>query len=206
VKAVWDGLMDLLAARRCAGCDEALDPAEEHFCGLCEPLLEPADRRDAGRAAYVYGGPLADAIRRLKYGRRTDLAWPLGLRLAEAALGAAGEVDAVIPVPLHPRRLRQRGFNQAALLARPVAQVLAVPLVTGALRRRRDTVPQASLEPAARGRNVRGAFVVTEAPPPRVLLLDDVRTTGATLTECAERLRAAGVERVRTLVLARAEP
>ncbi|HJL18025.1 MAG TPA: ComF family protein [Sandaracinaceae bacterium LLY-WYZ-13_1] len=206
MKAVVYGLLDLLAPHRCPGCDEALGPGTDGFCEVCAVGLEPARSTDGGRAAYVFGGPLADAIRRFKYGRRSELATPLGLRLAEAAVRLAGEVDAVVPVPLHPRRLRERGFDQAALLAGPVAHALAVPRMTGVLRRVRDTRPQASLDMAVRAANVRGAFVVRGAPPPRVLLVDDVRTTGATLAECAERLRAAGARRVHPLVLARAEP
>lgn len=147
---------------------------------------------------------MADAIRRMKYGGRSELAGPLGLLLAEAAIAFAGEVDAVVPVPLHPRRLRARGFDQAALLARPVSRVLAVPLAVGALARLRDTPPQASLDVGARALNVQAAFRAVSAPAPRVLLIDDVRTTGSTLAACAEALTAVGVGRVRTLVLARA--
>ena len=198
---VWEGLLDLLAPRRCPACDAVLQPGELGFCGACEPLLEPD--RDRG-ASHVYGGPMADAIKRMKYGGRSELAGPLGLCLAEAAIAFAGEVDAVVPVPLHPRRLRARGYDQAALLARPVARVLAVPFAVGALVRLRDTPPQASLEVGARALNVQAAFRAAVAPAPRVLLIDDVRTTGSTLAACAEALRAAGVARVRTLVLARA--
>lgn len=206
MRAVLHGLLDLVAPRRCAGCDAWLDPTDFEFCAPCEVLLEPAAQLDAGRAAYLYGGPIAEAIRRLKYEGRTELAEPLGARLVEVARAVAGEVDAVVPVPLHPERLRERGFNQAALLARPVARALAVPLVTSALRRVRETRPQASLGVGARGSNVRGAFGGRGTCPPRVLLIDDVRTTGATITECALSLRRRGVERVHALVLARADP
>lgn len=204
-RSIFHGLLDLLAPPQCAACDVTLAPDAADFCEACEPLLEPAERAASGHAAYVYGGPMADAIRRFKYGGRSELAASLGARLAAAALPFAGEVDAVVSVPLHPRRLRERGFDQAALLARPVARALAVPLRAGVMRRARDTPPQASLERAARGRNVRGAFRVFASAGRRVLLIDDVRTTGATLTECAETLRDAGAERVHTLVLARAE-
>jgi ComF family protein len=203
--AVLAGLLDLVAPRRCPGCDEALGPADHAFCEACVLLLDPGERVGAGLSAYVYGGPMAEAVRRLKYGGRTDLAPPLGMLLAERALELSGEVDAVVPVPLHPSRLRHRGFNQAALLARPVARALGVPLVTSELRRVRDTPPQAGLDAPSRLRNVRGAFVALRAPGSRVLLVDDVRTTGSTLAECAEALAIAGAEQVLTLVLATAE-
>jgi len=205
IPAVWRGLLDLVAPRRCAACDEVLGPKEEAFCEGCAPLLDPGERVGSGLSAFVYGGPMAEAVRRLKYGRRTELASPLGALLAARAIELAGEVDAVVPVPLHATRLRRRGFNQAALLARPVARALAVPLVTSELRRLRDTPPQAGLDAAGRLKNVRGAFVALRAPAARVLLVDDVRTTGATLAECAEALTIAGAERVLTLVLAGAE-
>lgn len=199
------GLLDLVAPRTCPACDEPLPPGQDGFCEACAPLLDPGERLGHALAAYVYGGPMADAICALKYGGRTEHAPVLGRMLAERALELAGEVDAVVPVPLHPARLRQRGFNQSALLARPVARALAVPLVTSELRRIRDTPPQASLSARARATNVRGAFVALRAPAPRVLLVDDVRTTGATLAECADALVTAGVDQVVTLVLARAD-
>lgn len=201
---VWSGLLDLVAPRRCAACDGTLEPVERAFCGGCGLLLDPGEQIGAGISAYVYGGPMAEAVRRLKYGRRTELGPVLGEMLAHRAVSLSGEVDAVVPVPLHRARLRRRGFNQAALLALPVARALGVPLVTSELRRLRDTPPQAGLGAFDRARNVRGAFIALRSPA-RVLLIDDVRTTGATLAECAEALTIAGAERVLTLVLAGAE-
>jgi len=109
----------------------------------------------------------------------------------------------VVPVPLHRRRLAERGFNQAALLGRPLARALGVPLVTGRLVRVRPTPPQAELAAAERRDNVRGAFALRRPLPDRVLLVDDVRTTGATLAEAAQTLTDAGHD-VFTLTLARA--
>jgi ComF family protein len=194
VTSVWMGLLELLAPRACPACDASLSPAELELCGACGPLLDPGEQAGGALAAYVYAGPMAQAVRRLKYGRRTELASVLGRMLAARAAELAGEVDAVVPVPLHPARLRERGFNQAALLAAPVARSLGVPFVTSILKRTRDTAPQAGLGAGPRAANVRGAFTAS-AIGGRVLVVDDVRTTGATLAES-----------VLSLVLARAEP
>lgn len=202
-----ESFLDLLAPPRCPACDEELVGAEEGFCGACEPLLDPAPRGvlPPARSAslYVYAGPLADAIRRVKYRRRTDLLPPLGRLVAAAAPAYGGRVDAVVPVPLHRRRLSRRGFNQSCLLARGLCRALGVPLVVGRLVRVRPTPPQARLEAADRRDNVRGAFAVARPLPRRVLLFDDVRTTGATLSEAAQAATLSGSE-VLTLTLARA--
>lgn len=201
------GLLDLLAPRVCPGCD--LETRGRGFCPACAPLLEPPPRwmRPPApcAAAHLYAGPMADAIRRLKYARRTDLVAPLGALLVEAGLAYAGQVARVVPVPLHPLRLRQRGFNQSALLAAPVARALGVPLDVGSLRRVRPTQEQAGKVREARLVNVRGAFEVSRAVGGPLLLVDDVRTTGATLTEAAVCLREAGAGPVRMLALAQAD-
>ncbi len=203
-------LLELIAPARCAACDLTLEGDEEGFCGGCGILLDDAGEgwRPPARAAslYVYGGPLADAVRRMKYGRRTDLLGTLGGLLAAGTAAYAGRVDVVVPVPLHPKRLRERGFDQAALLAKPVARALSLPLDLARLRRTRHTPAQAGLDAAARADNVRGAFVArTDPRRPRVLLVDDVRTTGATFVACTEALRAAGASDVYTLSLTRAD-
>lgn len=146
---------------------------------------------------------MATAILRLKYAERPDLGPRLGLAMVGAAGGSRGAIDLVVPVPLHPKRLAERGYNQAALLAAPVAAALEVPLAPRLLRRRSDTPRQAILDRGARMANVREAFVAREpAHGKRILLVDDVRTTGATLGACAAALRAAGASRVDTLALA----
>ncbi len=209
-REVLESLLRLLAPPCCAACGLELLCSEDGFCGGCAVLLDevPSALRPPRPAAagFVYGGPLAEAVQRMKYERRPDIAIVLGRRLAEVAEPYAGLVDVTVPMPLHPARLRERGFNQSALLARPVARALGVPLDTALLLRTRPTAVQASLPRERRVDNVRGAFTVARTSRPRrVLLIDDVRTTGATLASAAAALLDAGHSRVFTLALARAE-
>ena len=148
---------------------------------------------------------MATAIGRLKYEDRADLAPLLGRSMLRASESLRGAVDLVVPVPLHPRRLADRGYNQAALLAAPVARSLGVGLAPQALARHRDTPRQASLDRERRIVNVAGVFTARERSRvrgARVLLVDDVRTTGVTLEGCAAALHDAGVSAVLALVLA----
>lgn len=202
-------LVDLLAPPRCAACDARLR-GRAVFCAACAPSVIPAIPFVAdGVAAFaLYGGAVSEALRRLKYGGRADLAGPLGHLARRAARAASLRADAVVPVPLHPARLAERGYNQAALLAMEVAEELEVPLWPRALRRVRPTAQQARLDRTARRHNVAGAFAVRSPEAVagrRLLLIDDVCTTGATLAACAEALRTAGAAKVTALVVARAE-
>ncbi len=193
------GFLSLVAPARCAGCDE---PAETStvFCDSCAALVE---RASGPGAVFEYGGPMADAIQRFKYDGRSELGAVLGSAMADDAGRWAGKVDAVVPVPLHWRRRRARGYDQAALLARPVAKSLGVlPLLRG-LRRVRNTPRQVELPYGDRQRNIAGAFTPWRLRGVgRVLLVDDVQTTGATLRAASEALKAGGVSEVHTFVLA----
>jgi ComF family protein len=206
---VLRAFLELVAPHRCPGCDAIAACAEASgFCPACAPLIESASVRPPARsaAAFVFGGPLADAITRVKYARRSDLARPLGTLLSREAVAYAGRVDCVVPLPLHPERLRARGFNQSALLAVPVAYALGVPLDATALHRVRPTAEQAGLPRARRADNVRAAFrAAARVRDRRVLLIDDVRTTGATAAEAGAALLDAGCAEVWTLALAQAE-
>ncbi len=193
------GLLSLVAPLRCPGCDEPT-AGSTVFCTSCTALIEPAS--DSG-AVYEYGGPVADAIQRFKYDARSELGALLGSVMAEEASQWAGRVDAVVPVPLHWRRRRARGYDQAALLARPLASSLGVPALLRCLRRVRNTPSQVDLPHAERQRNIAGAFATSALHGVgRVLLVDDVRTTGATLGAASEALRAGGASEVHTFVLA----
>lgn len=179
---------------------------EDHACADC---LEARPCFDIARAPYLYEGPLMTAVHELKYGRKAYLARSLGPLLASYAvtwLGSPAGKLLVLPVPLHPRRLRDRGFNQSLLLARYVASSLNADLDCLSLRRTRFTQPQTGLTGEERKKNVRKAFGVvakTGLKGKSLLLIDDVATTGSTLNECARVLKKAGVKEVCCLVLAR---
>jgi ComF family protein len=178
---------------------------EDHTCENC---LRKRPRYDIARAPYLYEGPLMTAIHDLKYSKKTLLALSLGPLLASYAANWLGPATGflVMPVPLHPRRLRERGFNQSLILARHVASRLEADLDFMSLRRIRPTQPQTGLSSDERKKNVRRAFDVVKKNGLKgrsVLLIDDVATTGSTLSECARALKRAGVKGVYCLVLAR---
>lgn len=201
--------MDLCAACRaelpvnaicCAHCALPLAyPAAR--CGAC---LRRAPAWDGAWAPYRYGWPLDRLESRFKF----SAALAAGRVLGELWAGHALPVrpDCIVPVPLHRARLRARGYNQALELARVLARRHHLPLRRDLLQRARATAAQTELDAAARRRNVRGVFALRDGVnrPAHVALVDDVMTTGATLSECARILKRAGVARVEAWALARA--
>jgi len=192
----------------CSICGRPFPPGAVH-ARLCEECLRKPHFCAVARSPYRYEGAMMEAIHQFKYAGKTMLGKMLGSLLAEfseARIGWTGRL-LTVPVPLHPKRLRERGFNQSLLLARPVAARLQTDLDFLSLRRIRHTSPQTGLGKKERGKNVRGAFQLTEPSAvkgKRILLVDDVATTGNTLNECARVLRRAGSSEVIGLVLARA--
>lgn len=173
------------------------------ICGACQQDPPPFD---ATRALFHYREPVNHLIQRLKFNRKLYVARLLSDLLAQQLAGVWPRPEAIIPIPLHPLRLRQRGFNQALELARPVAEALSVPLLPQACFRERDTPAQSGLDAVARHRNLKGAFKVAPALNLRhIALVDDVMTTGSTVAVVAQALRQAGVERVDVWVVARAD-
>lgn len=210
-RALFATLADTLAPPACAACDLRIG-RRSVFCVTCAAAVAPAQTLGAPSGSVVayalYGGPIATALRRLKYGDRSDLARPLGHLLRRAAREAGLRADLVVPVPLHPVRLAERGYNQAALLGAAAARELGAPIEPRALVRTRHTSQQARLPRARRLENVAGAFrvrVPARVMGRRVVLVDDVATTGATLAACVAALREGGAVAVTALVVARAE-
>lgn len=189
----------------CDGCGTPFDFDPGARCAAC--LARPR-AFDAARAACVYDETSRDPILKLKHADRLDLAPMLARWISRAARDLIDEADAIAPVPLHPFRLLRRRYNQAAEIARPLAALTGTPYLPDALVRRRATATQAGRSGSGRKRNVAGAFEVPAARAAqvaglRVLLIDDVLTTGATAEGCARALKAAGAARVDLAVVAR---
>lgn len=232
-KALWRGALDLLfppqaldggAAPLAGGlsaetwsrihfldgpvCDGCGAPFEYDIGDRCPACLARPRAFDAARAACLYDEVSRDPILKLKHADRLDLAPLLARWLSRAARELVEEADAIAPVPLHPLRLLHRRYNQAAEIARPLSALTGVAYLPDALVRRRATGTQAGKSGSGRKRNVAGAFHVPPARAGqvagrRILLVDDVMTTGATAEGCARALKAAGAARVDLAVVAR---
>ena len=228
--AACDASMPIDAKRRvCAPCLATIEPPRPPLCAICGASLHTGEAErcshchtvppafDSVRAITRYrtggadfardgSGTVAALLRRHKYGLDQSLGRALAEYLDAAPPIDAGAYDVVIPVPLHRSRLRWRGFNQAALLGAALARRLKCLLDAATLARVRSTPPQTARDRTQRARNVSNAFAVrrpARVAGRRILLVDDVMTTGATADECARVLRAAGARRVDVLTLAR---
>lgn len=195
-----------------------LQPRLETFCHVCDKERGLKSARVCAHGAVALESvsalfryqdrPVRRLIHALKYYFLLDTLkfWEAALRHERADI-LRFDVDLVIPLPLHKRKLRERGFNQAELIARSVASIIQKPLATGVLFKYRSTPPQMKMKnPASRARNIREVFRVEKAKlvfGRNILLVDDVITTGATLEEAARTLRAAGARKVYGFVLAR---
>lgn len=188
----------------CPGCGIALPPSqsEDSLCGRC---LQQRPAFAVVKAVFHYQPPLAGLIMGLKFNGQLSHARLLGQLMAERLLADNDKrPDLLLPVPLHRRRLRQRGFNQSLELAHHIGRRLAVPVWADACRRQRDTASQSSLPAKERRGNIRNAFIANRSLQGRhVAIIDDVMTTGCTVQELTLALKRAGARRVDVWVCAR---
>ena len=197
----------------CATCVAALPRLEPPYCAIC---AQPAVRRECRRCAelpleidgirspFLMEGVVQGAVHSLKYRGIRAVSPELGQLLAEFLSSQPIPGEVIVPVPLHRRRLRSRGYNQSALLARDLGKLTGLPVNEGLVVRIKDTPPQVSLSRQERVQNVKGSFqCVGDAVGQAVLLLDDVVTTGSTMSACSTALKEAGAVSVWGMALAR---
>ena len=192
-----------IGAPQCPGC--GLPYPAGGSSHLCEDCLRRPPFYDQARAVVVYQGQVTGAIHRFKYRKEYLLTEVLGW-LGNRLKWEKPDFDYLIPVPLHPKRLRERGFNQALLLSKALEDIPPGKIKPRLLKRIRHTPPQVRLNPDERRQNVRGAFELKDPDGVRgknILLVDDVFTTGATVNECARVLKKAGAGQVSVVTLAR---
>jgi len=203
----------------CPDCERSL-PVLQHACPRCAiPYEHPDTQGECGAcqqlppayahtiALYRYAPPVDHFIRELKFHQQLGLASMLGEQLARRLVTETARPDLIIPIPLHRARLRERGYNQALEIARPVARTLGTPLDFHSLVRVRATAPQTGMTVKARRKNLRGAFALRNDAVMRnlhVALVDDVMTTGSTVEAATRTLLAAGASEVEVWVVARA--
>ena len=197
--------ISLLTGALCHRCGAPFPgAAEAHYCGNC---LRDRNSFDIARSVVVYKGAMREAVQVLKYGRYAAGVGAFGMLFREVFADSAFlSSDLIVPVPLHVRRLRERGFNQSTILARQFFPELRSSIKPRALVRHRHTASQTSLSRRQRLANIKGAFRV---PRPEIIkdksvtLVDDIFTTGATINECARVLRQAGAKKIIGLTFAR---
>jgi competence protein ComFC len=207
----------------CEVCWNSLVTLPDPFCPYCRSFYEPGDTkcsfcestgrttedhkifmvRSLGRFDDYY----KELIHRFKYGKKIPLGKRLAQRLGVTINGDYSllESDFLIPVPLHKSRYRERGFNQSEVLAEEVSKITGISVLKSGLKRRKNTKDQTNLSPQQREENVRGAFAVTQPEMIKgkgIILVDDVITTGATLSECARMLKQAGAEKILGMTIA----
>jgi len=189
--------LPLAPKANCPVCGEQTTHGER--CGAC---LKDAPHFDRTTMAFVYDFPVDRLIHALKYGHQLAIAGWLARCITP---GIRHDVDLIIPLPLHPERLRERGFNQSMEIAREIGKYLHLPIDHRILCRTRPTASQAGLALKERNKNVKGAFeCTTDLTGQHVLLVDDVMTSGATANECARVLKLHGASEVSVAVAARA--
>ena len=200
-------LLNILFPPRCLICWRL---GEDVICRECVLRIKRyPNEKNSVRSFGVYEGILRKAIKKLKFKNKKKLAEPLAFMLVSEVdkYFSDHDIDYMVSVPLSKKRLRTRGFNQVDLMADVVSRELGIPFYSDLLRRRKETKPQFGLKREERFSNIRGAFSVADpknVEKKAVLLLDDIYTTGATVSECSKVLEAAGAKKVYILTLARA--
>lgn len=226
VKNMVNWVIDLIYPRRCPGCETTLN-AKTIICNTCQAKLiyieEPACKKcgkpldnevieycydcirkkhvyDAGKAVFAYQGVIRDSLYRFKYSDKRDYAYFYAIETVERYgkwITNRG-VDAIVPIPLHKKRRKKRGYNQAELYARFLGELLDIPVYTKMLIRVEDTKPQKDLNDTERKNNLKKAFKYSEniVQSKCILLVDDIYTTGSTMDAAAEELKVAGVQKV----------
>ena len=224
------GCEELSRETFCGGCEPKIEHIDGPYCPQCGDPYPPSagawplcsacrdkGKLDGARSAAFHTGPFREAIIRFKFSDHRQLARPLAAILAKRLANELarphslpfGEVDAIVPVVLHPRRRKWRGFDQAELLARELGRISGADVWPDVIERVKDTAPQIQLTPAERAQNMSGAFEARKTwklGDATLLLIDDVHTTGVTLHEAARALKRAGANRAYALTLARAVP
>ncbi|OGC24167.1 hypothetical protein A3J90_00700 [candidate division WOR-1 bacterium RIFOXYC2_FULL_37_10] len=199
-------ILDLVFPPKCEICN-SLGP--DLFCKKCFAQISYLKPSTFVHSIGIYENALKKAIKKFKYGKKTELAKPLGEIMARYIQSNLGRqfIDFFVPVPLYHKRYHERGFNQSELLSHQISIMMGIPTVIGLLYRLRETIPQFDLPKKDRFKNVKGAFAVT-APSfvenRKIALIDDIYTTGSTISECTKVLREAGAQEVHIITLSRA--
>jgi len=199
-------ILDLIFPPRCEVC-RSLGP--DTFCGQCASEVSFLKPSTFVHSMGIYEGSLKKAIKRFKYNKKIHLSKPLGdmmARYIKSNIGVSA-IDFFVPVPLHYKRLHQRGFNQSEILSHELSVNLSIPTVTGVLHRVKETKPQFEVSRKDRFKNVKSAFVINSPSfieNKKVALIDDIYTTGSTISECTKVLKEAGAAQVHVFTLSRA--
>ncbi len=199
-------ILDFLFPPRCEVC-KSLGP--DVFCPICKSKISYLKPSAFVHSVGIYEDPLSKAIIKFKYKKKTAMSRPLGELMAKYIKNFVdtSRLDFFTPVPLHHKRYHERGFNQSDLLCQELSRHFGIPTLSGLLHRVRETKPQFDLHPKERFKNVMGAFAVSGdryIKGKKLMLVDDIYTTGSTVSECTRVLKESGAEQVHILTLSRA--
>ena len=214
---ICDKVRPIGGGKICIHCEKTLSIVTTPFCMKCGKALEDETREyckdcstvnheyNQGRAVFLYPS-IRKSVYRLKYKNRKEYAEYLGWKMAQVCGKALKEwaPDALVPVPLHDKRMQKRGYNQAELLAKELGKYLHIPVNTSLVKRERNTKPQKALDITGRQNNLKNAFKIKQnnVKLKTIVIIDDIYTTGSTIDAIARELKAAGIQRVYYVALA----